>query len=326
MPTPRSPRQEAARRAGNDVHAGRRLALAVEALGESLDANPALPAAFAPHANALAHGRSTVPADGERTDFPARVMARVEAPHVDEPDLPAMARDLEAWLGADLTRWLADDVARLVCDAAGEAVRDAVETAWEARADIVDRKRALAEVYGRWYAEGLGDRERAVFLAASRLALEEACDRWCALGCEGSLDRYVSTWQRAAAGWAEKALGTAVDVAVTDVTRLRALQTAAKEIRAEREAPRSLPRALAARMGVEVAEVDRLLRLEAVVRDRLDPAALLRRRWALVKPIAAAVSTLERELGRMPSVTEIAARAGVHDALVELVLEALGDD
>jgi hypothetical protein len=38
------------------------------------------------------------------------------------------------------------------------------------------------------------------------------------------------------------------------------------------------------------------------------------------------VAALERESGRLPSVSEIAGRAGVHEALVELVMESLGDD
>ncbi len=308
---------------GNDVHVGRRLALAIEALGEALNACASLPPSLAAQADALAHGRSTVPADGERSDFPARVEVRMaRAPSAEEDP----AASLEAWLGDALTRWLRDAIGRAPLAPWAFELRDAVDLAREAREDLVDRKRPLADVYARWYAEGLDERARKVFESASRVALEEAADRWCALGCEGSLDRYVSTWQRSASGWAESILGTAVDVSVGDLGKLRQLQAAVRALQSQRPPPRSFPRALATKLGVDVGEVERLLALEATVRDRLDPGRSLKRRWSMVKPIATAVAALERDLGRLPSVSEIAERACVHDALVELVLESLGDE
>lgn len=322
----RTPRTDPKRSRGNDVHAGRRLALAIEALGEALAGCDALPAAFAKHADALAHGRSTVPADGERSDFPARVTRLVDAPAAGEATPRDDARSLEAWLGDALAAWLADAIGRLPLAPHGFALRDATELACEAREALLARKSSLAAVYARWHGEGLDDAAKRVFACASTLALEEAVDRWCALGCEGSLDRYVSTWQRSGSGWAEAVLGTAVDVSVSDLGQLRALQSAVRELRDARPPPRSFPRAIAAKLGVDVTEVERLIALQSTVRDRLDPERSLKRRWALVKPIATAVATLERESGRLPSVSEIAGRAGVHEALVELVMESLGDD
>ena len=308
---------------GNDVHVGRRLALATEALGEALVSCKSLPPALSTQADALAHGRSTVPADGERSDFPARVEARVALDPSVERD---HASSLEAWLGDALTRWLRDAVTRAPLAPWAFELRDAVELAFEAREDLIERKRPLADVYARWFGEGLDDRSKRIFESASRIALEEAADRWCALGCEGRLDRYVITWQRSASGWAETLLGTAVDVSVGDLGKLRQLQSAVRALQAQRPPPRSFPRALATKLGVDVTEVERLLALEATVRDRLDPGRSLKRRWAVVKPIATAVAALERDLGRLPSVSEIAERASVHEALVELVLESLGDE
>ena len=83
--------------------------------------------------------------------------------------------------------------------------------------------------------------------------------------------------------------------------------------------------AVASRTGWALAEVDRLLAVEAVVRERLDPRQALRRRWSIVKPVADAVTALEKSLGRTPSVEEIAAQAGVPPATVELVLAAIAD-
>lgn len=308
---------------GNDVHAGRRLALAIEALGEALSTCDALPPTLATQANALATGRSTVPADGERTDFPERVRLRIE--RVGDPPVDH-ALSLEGWLGGGLARWLSDAVGRAPLAPWAFELRDAVELASDARDGLIQRKLPLAEVYARWYGEGLDEGARRTFACASRLALEEAADRWCALGCEGSLDRYVSTWQRSASGWAENLLGTAVDVSVGDIGKLRQVQGAVRALQAQRPPPRSFPRAIATKLGIDVSEVERLLALEATVRDRLDPDRSLKRRWSMVKPIATAVSSLEKELGRLPSVSEIAGRASVHEALVELVLESLGDE
>lgn len=296
-----------------DVNAGRALSHALEALGEALERTARLPARHGPLAAALASGRSVVPADGERTDFPARVLAAREA------SPPAGPRALEAWLGEGLAGWLV----AAASDPAVAALSEPIAAAERARAALLARKRPIAEVYAGWHGEGLDEDARRTFRAASALALGEAVDRWVALGCEGDLDRVTVTWQRSSAGWAERALGTAVEVSVGDLGQLRGLQLAVRAVKAP--TPADLPRAIARRLGLPVAEVERLLALDATVRERRDPERVVRRRWALVKPIAVAVAALERELGRMPAVSEIAARAGVHPCAVDLVLEALGD-
>jgi hypothetical protein len=297
----------------SDVNAGRAVALSLEALGDALQRAATLPARFEPHASALAQGRSVVPADGERTDFPARVKA---AQAVLAPEGPAA---LAAWLGDDLAAWVAGELSRVP----GGALAEAVRAATDARDDLLTRKQPVADVFERWHGEGLDERAKAAFKAASEVALGEAVDRWVALGCEGDLDRVVATWQRSSAGWAERTLGTAVDVSVGDLGNLRSLQLAVRGVKAK--TPDELPRAVARRMGLPVAEVERLLALDATVRERRDPKRVIRRRWALVKPIAVAVADLEKELGRMPSVTEIAERASVHPCAVDLVLEAMGE-
>ena len=305
-----------------DANAGRRLSIAVEALGECITAAPTLPPALLRQAELMANGRSTVPADGSERDFPTAVREALsaEAPAAQE------ATALAAWLGAALTAWLNAALTTVPRPPWALALVDATALAREARDDLLTRKRPIADVYARWHGEGLDAHAGRVFACASTLALGEAVDRWVALGCEGSLDRYTVTWQRASSGWAESVLGTAVDVPVSDLGNLRALQSAMRALRREKVPAKSLPKALAAKLDLPAAEVERLLALQATVRDRLDPERLLKRRWALVKPIAVAVSSLEKELGRLPSVSEIAERADVHEAAVELVLESLGDD
>jgi len=297
----------------SDVNAGRAVALSLEALGDALQRAATLPARFEPHASALAQGRSVVPADGERTDFPARVKAAQATP------APGGARGLAAWLGDALAAWLAGEISRVP----GDGLAEAVLMATDARDDLLTRKQPIAEVFARWHGEGLDERAKAAFKAASEVALGEAVDRWVALGCEGDLDRVVATWQRSSAGWAERALGNAVDVSVGDLSHLRSLQLAVRGVKAKTS--EELPRAVARRMGLPVAEVERLLALDATVRERRDPERVIKRRWAMVKPIAVAVADLEKELGRMPTVTEIAERASVHPCAVDLVLEAMGD-
>ncbi len=297
----------------SDVNAGRALSHALEALGEALERDPALPDRHGAHAAALAAGRSVVPADGERADFPARVRAALAGPAPEGP------RSLDAWLGGALAAW----VERAIAASPGGPLAAAVERVAEAREALLERKRPIAEVYARWHGEGLDEGAKAAFTAASGLALGEAADRWVALGCEGDLDRVVATWQRSSAGWAEGALGTAVDVSVGDLGQLRSLHLAVKGVKAA--SPDDLARAVAKRLGVPEDEARRLLALDASVRERRDPERVIRRRWAMVKPIAVAVAALERELGRMPSVTEIAERAAVHPCAVDLVLEVMGD-
>jgi hypothetical protein len=297
----------------SDVNAGRAVALAMEALGDMLQRAPTLPARFEPLASGLAQGRSVVPADGERTDFPARVTAALNAP---APDGPVT---LSAWLGDALTAWLSAALAR----APAGPLAEAVENATHARGELLARKQPVADVFRRWHGEGIDEGSKRAYHAASDLALGEAVDRWVALGCEGDLDRVVATWQRSSAGWAERALGTAVDVSVGDLGHLRSLQLAVRGVKAK--TPEELPRAVARRMGLPLAEVERLLALDASVRERRDPERVIKRRWSMVKPIAVAVADLEKALGRMPSVMEIAERAEVHPCAVDLVLEAMGE-
>jgi hypothetical protein len=290
----------------SDVHAGRRLALAIESLGEVLAADARLPEAHRALAESLAAGRSVVPAADHPTDFAARVLA----------PLPTGIEALSAWLGPALARWLT---------AAPDALRDAAEVVVEARLMVLESHAPRAEAFRAWYAIGLPDAEQEVFARASALALGEAVDRWVALGCEGDLGRYVSTWQRSASGWAESALGSAVEIPTSELGRLREVQQALREVRREGVRPESIVRALSERLGWPARDVERLVAMESVVRERLDPRVALRRRWSIVQPIAKAVGALERELGVMPSVAQIAERAGVHEATVELCLDAIGD-
>lgn len=305
-----------------DLHGGRRVALAIEALGEAVAACEGLPVAFQKHAESLAQGRSTVPAGGEVVDFPARLRDFSDGP-LDEDDPAACARSLGAWLGEGLVAWVTEAVQKVPAGVSALGLREALCVAAAARLDLLDARRPLADAYASWFCAGAAPSAEKVFRRASTMALGEAVDRWCALGCEGSLDRYIATWQRSAAGWAETVLGTAVEVPTGDLGKLRSLQATLKELRSQR--PRSLAQAVASRTGWALAEVDRLLAVEAVVRERLDPRQALRRRWSIVKPVADAVTALEKSLGRTPSVEEIAAQAGVHPATVELVLEAIED-
>jgi hypothetical protein len=307
------------------LHRGRRLALAIEALGEALVSTGALPdAGCTKMARSLADGRSTVPADDCDVDFPARVRERLA--RGSETESPStQVRALHSWLGDSLTRWLVAALHQAPLPGWAPAVLSALDLATAARADAIDGGAPLSAAYATWHGEGHDDATKRVFVCASRLGLEEAVDRWCALGCEGDFERYVGTWQRAASGWAEDVLGTRIDVAASDAGRLRALQTALRELRHEVPPPRSLARALAAKLDLSVSEVERLLALESKVQEATNPQRTVRRRWAIVKPIADATAALERELKRLPSVSEIAARAGVHPVLVELAMDALGD-
>lgn len=300
---------------------GREVLLSMEWLGEALDASGAVPDALHKQVRALAEGRSTVPADGERIDFVARVRA---ARALAAEGTPApWAAPLAAWLGAALTTWLSRELAATPVTALGLALRQPVSRCVSARSALRAAHQGAADAFAQWYAAGLDDASRAVYEAASAVALDEAIDRWCALGCESDLARYVTTWQRSASGWAEAALGTRLDVAVGDLGRLRAMQTHLTELQARRAPRRSVPRALAARLGVSEDEAARLLAVHAEITARRDPEAVLRRRWDVVRPVARAAEALERELGRPPAVDEIAARAKVHRCLVELCLEAL---
>lgn len=295
-----------ARGGRGDLHAGRRLALSVEALGEALRSLPSLPAALRSHAEALADGRSTVPVDGEGGDFVARVRAG---------DVPTEGvRALTGWLGRAMAHWIETD--------APEAIRDTADVAVEARQMVLEPWESLARAYCEWFAADLPEAAVAVYRVASGIALGEAGDRWSALGCEGDLGRYVATWQRSASGWAEAVLGTSMDVDVGDLGRLRELSSVAGEM-SKRADANGVSAALARQLGWPRAEVERLLKVGAAVKARTDPTSVLRKRWAIVGPIARAVGVLEKDLGRMPTVAEIAERAGVHEVSVELALEAL---
>lgn len=304
-----------------DIEAGRAVLLSMEWLGEALDACGEVPRACAKQVRALAEGRSIVPADGERIDFVARVRAEAARDRADTAaSWPAA---LASWLGAGLTAWLTRALAAQPVTALGLALRGPVSQCVASRSALRARHAGAADAFRQWYAAGLDDDARAAYAAASEVALDEAIDRWCALGCESELGRYVATWQRSSSGWAEALLGTRVDVPVGDLGRLRAMQTHLQELQARRAPTRSIPRALAARLGVSEDEAARLLAVHAEIAARRDPEAALRRRWAVVRPVARAAESLERELGRAPGVSEIAARAAVHPCLVELCLEAL---
>lgn len=301
--------------APEDHDLGSALLHSMEQLGEVLEGCIEVPEALRAHARALAQGESRVPADGERIDFVARVREALAPPR----ELMA----LRSWLGTGLTRWLEQSM-RGELRAIGFALRAPVDRCLDARRALYERHLGAAQAFARWYAEGLVDHERDTFAAASRVALAEAVDRWCALGCESDLRRYVATWQRSASGWAEAALGRGIELPTEDLGRLRALRVHVKELHARRVSPRQLPRAVAARMGVSVAEAQRLLKVHDAAAAAGANGEALRRRMSLIRPIAEAATSLERELSRPPSVDEIASRARVHPCLVELALDAAG--
>lgn len=298
-----------------DLSQGSALLQTLEWLGEVLDGCLDLPAALKNRASALAQGTSRVPADGERIDFVARVR------EAQSPAPAALA--LRGWLGEGLARWL-DARVSAPTTALGLALRFPVERCLDAREALLARHRPAAQAFEQWYAAGLDAADGAVFAAASDVALGEAVDRWCALGCESDLRRYVTTWQRSASGWAEASLGRGFELPTEDLGRLRALQVHLHELHARRAPPRSLARALAARMGVSVAEAQRLMLVHGAVVEAGVGGAAIRRRMAVIRPIAEAAAALERELRRSPAVEEIAARARVHPCLVELALDAVG--
>ena len=178
-----------------DLHAGRRLSLAVEALGEALVGEGGLPRELRPQALALAEGRSHVPADGDAVDHLRRLREGALA------DGGPMA--LEARLGHALAGWLDRN--------APAGVTDPITLAVDARKVLMEPWESYAGAYGgggtapgspRLPPRCTGRRR------GSRWA--RRCDRWCALGSEGDLGRYVATWQRSAAGWADALLGTSV--------------------------------------------------------------------------------------------------------------------
>lgn len=300
----------------DDLDAGRALLGAVEWLGEVLDGCVELPPHLRKQTAALASGRSRVPADGERIDFVARVRAAMT------PASPA--ETLRGWLGAALVEWLDRQLLADPVSALGLALRSPLEECIDARNGLRDRHIEAARAFQRWYAVGLDAAEQGVFAAASAVALDEAVDRWCALGCESDLRRYVATWQRSASGWAETALGRRFEMPIDELGGLRAVQIHLRELQSRRAPAGSIPKALSRRLGVSVDEAQRLLKVHEAVTARRDTEGALRRRMPVIRPIAEAAAALERELERAPRVDEIARRAEVHPCLVELALDAVG--
>lgn len=322
--TPEAELPETAQSSSEDVIAGRGLALAMEGLGEALAGCDVLPAGHLKLAQALASGRSVVPADGEDSGFVAALRARLGA--TASPAQPGdAARSLVAWIGAGAAAWLGSGLDRVPSAVELLGLREAVAACCDARQTLMAMHRGAAEAHATWYAAGLDGESARAFGVASSMALEQAVDRWVGLGCAGSLPRYVVTWQRASAGWAERHLGRAVDIDTSDIGRLRAMREVLDELR-RRRAPRKLiPRMLAERLGVSLAESNRLLRVEAAVMAHRDTRASLSRRWPIVRPVADAARRLGQQLKRAPTVPEIAESARVHPALVELILESLDD-
>ncbi len=309
----------------DDRARGRRLALAMEALGDAISSCSVLPPQFRPRAESLREGRSVVPADelsgeGFVEGLTTRMRERASVSRAGDG-----ARALHRWLGRDFAEWLGGGL-----DAVPEAVelfgiRPSVALARDARLDLLDLRRDDAEAFARWFAEGRGAEHAEWSREASAMALEEAVDRWCGLGCEGSLAKYVGSWQRSASGWVERALGGGTAVDPGDLGKLRALRITLEELRKRRVPKKRLEAMLAERLDVTVDDVRRLMATEAEVRARRDPATTLGRRWAIVRPIAIAVADLSNEGEKTPSVEKIARYAGVHRVLVELALDALAD-
>lgn len=300
---------------------GRELHFAVEALGEALCVVNGLPPVFLATARALAAGRSRVPFDGESGDFSARVIAAVSTE--DDPGPSLRVDTLRAWLGSSIVEWLSAGFVERPPALYALGLRGPLEECISAREAVRALELSRANAVADWYSAGAGATEESFYRAASLIALDEAVDRWCALGCDGDLGKYVSTWQHSAAGWAERALGHSIDVGVTDVGNLRAIAEILKEFRVRRVPRKQIPIRVAERLGISRDDAERLLAATAEVEARRDPSAVLKRRWSVIKPIAECVSMLARELGRDPTITEVAAKLEIHPVLVELVVDAL---
>jgi len=301
---------------------GKDLALAIENLGEMLLACAELPPQYARLAEALAGGRSVVPLDGEVTDWPARLRSTRAGAEVRAPRPGDRARGLRAWLGAGLSAWLAD--ARDERSALGWVLAGPIDGCADARDALLAAVAPVAQAHATWYAAG-SDRDTVPWIAlASRLALEEAIDRWVALGFDADLPRYVSVWQRAASRWVEQVVGSAVDVSLSDLGALRSLRELLAEFSTRRVPGGRVKRMAAERLAVSEAEVTRLLTVQAAVMQRVDPQEVLRRRASVFRPIAKAAAELAaRGEGKVPTVAAVARRAKVHPALVELCLDAI---
>jgi len=300
---------------------GKELSLHLEALGEMLLTCGELPPRFARVAEALAEGKSIVPLDGEVSDWPARLRAtrsvvdqRRGARHGDG------GRALRGWLGASLAAWLGATLDE--GDATGWVLRGAVDRCIGTRDALLGTIGPVADAHATWYSAGAQPETLLWITVASRLGLEEAVDRWVALGFDADLPRYVSVWQRAAARWVELVVGNAVEVSLSDLGSLRSLRALLEEF-TTRRVPRGRITSMAAeRLEITEAEVRRLLSVQATVQARIDPREVLRRRASVVRPIARAVADIA-DAGRVATVAAVARRAKVHPALVELCLDAL---
>ncbi len=291
------------------------MALAFEELGELLRSHVELPSRFRRVASSLADGKSVVPADGEVSDWPGRLQAVHRAP-------PAgRAAPLRGWLGDAFASWLSALVDGPTPE--GWVLRGAVDVCAAARNALREHAAPVAGAYATWYSAGSDEAVVAVIATASSLALDEAIDRWVALGFDADLPRYVGVWQRSSSRWVERVVGTAVDVSINDLGALRSLRVLLTEF-AARRVPKAKVAAMAAqRLDVTEDEVHRLLSVESAVAERIDPTEILRRRASVVRPIARAAAELSSG-DRTPTVAAVARRAKVHPALVELCLDALG--
>lgn len=300
---------------------GRELALHLEALGAMLNSLAELPTRFSRVAEALANGKSVVPLDGEVSDWPARLRAtRAATLSARAARVGDGARGLRNWLGASLAAWLG--AALDEGDVTAWVLRGAVDRCVATRDALLAAIGPVAGAHATWYSAGASDEALRWIGVASRLALEEAVDRWVSLGFDADLPRYVSVWQRAAARWVELVVGDAVEVSLGDLGALRSLRALLEEF-ATRRVPRGRVAAMAAeRLEITEDEVRRLLAVQATVQARIDPREVLRRRAAVVRPIAKAVAEIT-DAGRPPTVAAVARRAKVHPALVELCLDAL---
>lgn len=301
---------------------GKDLALGVEQLGEMLLACAELPPQYAKLADALAGGRSIVPLDGEVTDWPARLRSARAVSLVRAPRPGDRARGLRGWLGASLSAWLAaalDERAAL-----GWVLAGSVDACADARDALLAAIGPVAGAHATWYSAGAEPETLPWVALASRVALEEAVDRWVALGFDADLPRYVSVWQRASSRWVEHVVGAAVDVSLSDLGALRSLRELLEEFTTRRVPKGRVKKMAAERLAISEAEVTRLLSVQAAVLERIDPREVLRRRASVFRPIAKAAAELAASgSGKAPTVAAVARRAKVHPALVELCLDAL---
>jgi hypothetical protein len=199
-----------------------------------------------------------------------------------------------------------------------------VDACADARDALLAAIGPVAAAHATWYSAGSEPDTLPWIALASRIALEEAVDRWVALGFDADLPRYVSVWQRASSRWVEHVVGSAVDVSLSDLGALRSLRELLEEFTTRRVPKGRVKEMAAERLAVSEAEVTRLLSVQAAVLQRVDPREVLRRRASVFRPIAKAAAELAAaSVGKAPTVAAVARRAKVHPALVELCLDAL---